>query len=268
MKLNKGALKGVVHPQKSTKNLTLTRYFPEVELAQLVEQFWLVKWDLELPHTQQNLPDPNFNLYFDGLELWLTGPVSKAYRYKMSNRGRIYGVKFNIGVLLPHLKSPIAYYIDKEVPVQQAIRHDLTALKSSLKNSKTDAQVIDRFHHYLLPLTSPTSGALSKVQSILTAIKTENRAQTMNVESLAEQNNMSVRSLQRQFHTYVGLTPKWLLRKYRLHQVMSRMDLTEKKIIQLAVELDYSDQSHLVRDFKDMLGFTPEQYLTDAYPEE
>ena len=72
----------------------------------------------------------------------------------------------------------------------------------------------------------------------------------------------SVRSLQRLFKTYVGLSPKWLIRKYRLHHALEMLESKQLSLAELATHLDYADQSHLIRDFNKFLNITPKQYAS------
>ena len=81
------------------------------------------------------------------------------------------------------------------------------------------------------------------------------------VEQLASGFHCSVRTLQRSFQQYVGLSPKWLIRKYRLHQALTLLEDNEVTTTDLAARLEYTDQSHFIRDFKDMLGLTPHNYM-------
>jgi AraC-like DNA-binding protein len=43
------------------------------------------------------------------------------------------------------------------------------------------------------------------------------------VEDVACRFNLSIRTLQRMFHRYVGVSPKWLIRRYRLREAAERL---------------------------------------------
>jgi AraC-like DNA-binding protein len=69
------------------------------------------------------------------------------------------------------------------------------------------------------------------------------------------------RTLQRLFAEYVGVSPTWVLRRYRLLEAAERVrDGRQVRWAQVATELGYSDQAHLVRDFRAALGVTPQAY--------
>ena len=85
----------------------------------------------------------------------------------------------------------------------------------------------------------------------------------MRVGKLAADAGLSVRALQRLFAEYVGIGPKWVIRRYRLHEVTERLAAgtgTEIDWAALAAELGYADQAHFVRDFRAMFGESPTWY--------
>jgi AraC-like DNA-binding protein len=86
------------------------------------------------------------------------------------------------------------------------------------------------------------------------------------VDTLADQVGVGVRRLQRLFNEYVGVGPKWVIRRYRLHEVTQRLAAGDAvNWGRLAAELGYADQAHFVRDFTAMTGETPTRYA-DRYP--
>ena len=85
------------------------------------------------------------------------------------------------------------------------------------------------------------------------------------VDQLAAASGMTARSLQRLFADYVGVSPKWVMRRARLHEAAERADSGEPvDWASLAADLGYADQAHLTRDFTATLGVPPGRYATGA----
>lgn len=81
------------------------------------------------------------------------------------------------------------------------------------------------------------------------------------VDQAAEALHVSVRTLQRLFAEYVGASPKWVLRRARLHEAAARADRgADVDWATLAGDLGYSDQAHLTRDFTASVGVSPARY--------
>ena len=70
-----------------------------------------------------------------------------------------------------------------------------------------------------------------------------------------------VRTLHRSFERYIGVGPKWIIRRCRVQEAAERVASGAAVTwAALALELGYHDQAHLIRDFKAQIGFTPAAY--------
>jgi AraC-like DNA-binding protein len=70
-----------------------------------------------------------------------------------------------------------------------------------------------------------------------------------------------VRSLQRLFRKYVGVSPKWVIRRYRLHEAAERLKGSRPPpLAELATSLGYADQAHFAREFKQVTGRTARSF--------
>jgi transcriptional regulator GlxA family with amidase domain len=85
------------------------------------------------------------------------------------------------------------------------------------------------------------------------------------VASLAEVLRLPERRLQRLFAEYVGVSPKWVMRRARLLEAAHRADAGDVvDWAALALDLGYADQAHLTRDFTATLGVPPARYATGS----
>lgn len=72
-------------------------------------------------------------------------------------------------------------------------------------------------------------------------------------------------SLQRRFRDYVGVGPKWVLQRYRLHDAAERMASGQvADWARVALDLGYFDQAHFVNDFRAAIGKPPAEYAADC----
>jgi AraC-like DNA-binding protein len=83
----------------------------------------------------------------------------------------------------------------------------------------------------------------------------------LKVEHLASRFDMSKRTLQRLFNRYVGVNPKGVIQRYRLHEVAEKIEQGDViDWLKLSLDMGYYDQAHFIKDFKTMLGRSPEEY--------
>jgi AraC-like DNA-binding protein len=59
----------------------------------------------------------------------------------------------------------------------------------------------------------------------------------------------------------VGVGPKWVINRYRLHEVVERLqESADISFTELAIDLKYFDQAHFIRDFRRFVGCPPAAY--------
>ena len=81
------------------------------------------------------------------------------------------------------------------------------------------------------------------------------------VDDVTERFGLTARTLQRLFQRYVGVSPKWVLRRYRLHEAAAALAREQHRPwAEVAADLGYFDQSHFIRDFTAAIGLTPGAY--------
>ncbi|MEN5174611.1 AraC family transcriptional regulator [Acinetobacter higginsii] len=84
--------------------------------------------------------------------------------------------------------------------------------------------------------------------------------ENLSLRELSEKMNMSRYALIRLFKHYFGLTPHAYQLNYKVNQARQRLREPDRDLARLAYELDFSDQSHFHRVFKQHTGITPKQY--------
>ena len=65
---------------------------------------------------------------------------------------------------------------------------------------------------------------------------------------------VGARTLQRLFASYVGVSPKWVLSRYRMHDVVTDLDAGYGgSLADLAAKYGWFDQAHFTREFTDLV---------------
>ena len=85
------------------------------------------------------------------------------------------------------------------------------------------------------------------------------------MQDLVDRYGLNKRMLQRLFARYVGVSPKWVIQRYRLNEAAEQLANGESiNQAELALNLGYSDQAHFIRDFKSIVGVSPAAYARAA----
>jgi len=95
----------------------------------------------------------------------------------------------------------------------------------------------------------------------------QGRRSLTSVQAVAERFEIEPRTLQRLFRRHVGVSPKWVLRRLRLHDAQSMLDAGEGcDLAVLAARLGWFDQAHFTRDFRAAVGVPPGAYAARRPP--
>lgn len=87
------------------------------------------------------------------------------------------------------------------------------------------------------------------------------------IVSLADTACLSTRQFQRIFAEYTGATPKEYARIIRFQRALHFMEREAgASLTELAYKCGYYDQSHMIRDFRTLSGYTPGEYLAMCPP--
>jgi AraC-like DNA-binding protein len=254
--------RGMLDPLEGGRRFDLSLRAPAAELAELVEHYWTVRWDLRGrdPYTQHTLPHPAVHLVAERGRSGIRGVTSGRFSRELVGRGRVFGVRFRPAGFHPFLGAPVATLTDCTVAVAEVLGRDGAALVDRLLSLDEEASMVAAAEAFLRDRPPPADPRVAEVNRIVDQVVAD-RAITK-VDHLVERTGMGKRRLQRLFAEYVGVSPKWVIQRYRLHEAVERLaaDLADLDLASLARELGYFDQAHFVKDFKALVGRPPRRY--------
>ncbi|WP_330174261.1 helix-turn-helix domain-containing protein [Streptomyces sp. NBC_01498] len=256
--------RGIVDASALFARVHFRRRLPAPELRRYVESYWLIDWDLSEPYDSHVVPHPSVNVVFQRFGAappWgeVAGIGLELFTQRLEGRGRVCGVKFRPGGFRPYAPaSPVSAWSGRRVPVAEVLPATDPDVAAVLDPPEEDARVA-ALDAYLLGVGArpdPRADEAMRVVGLVGEDRTIRRA-----AELAAAAGLSVRSLQRLFAGYVGVGPKWVILRHRIHEALERAEAREElDWAALAAELGYSDQAHLVRDFTATVGVPPTAY--------
>ena len=162
------------------------------------------------------------------------------------------------------LGADVSTLVDGQIALQDSTLTEVPRLVADIRASMTNPDdpaaresAVAVMETALRRLTPVDPEGLA-VNTIVRTI--ENDPTIQRVSQICERFGMNERALQRLAARRIGLTPKWLIRRRRLHEASWQL-LGDAALADLAASLGYSDQAHFQRDFRSATGITP---ATDA----
>ncbi|MFC8955705.1 DUF6597 domain-containing transcriptional factor [Streptomyces sp. NPDC057101] len=267
--------RGIVDPAELLSRVRFRRHTPAPELRPYLEHYWLIDWELPEPYATHVVPHPSVNVVFQRYGA-LGAPAAAAdgtaevsgiglglFTQKLAETGRVCGVQFRPGGFRPFAPAwPVSAWTGRRVPLTEVFPDTGPDLPSAVLSPDTDHARVAALDAFLLAHGPTPDPAADQAMRLVDLVRTDRMIRT--VSRLASAAALSARSLQRLFATHVGVGPKWVILRYRLHEALERAEAAgEAGAVDwaaLAAELGYSDQAHLVRDFTATIGVPPTAY--------
>jgi AraC-like DNA-binding protein len=236
-----------------------SRRDPPAELAPWIEHFWSVQWDLRGcdPFVAETIPHPNVHVTLEPGGSRVGGVRTRKFSTCLAGQSWVFGVKFKAGAFRPFLGRAVSSIRDRVVPGADLFGPELDELGASLRWDEAEESRLAAVAAFWSRRIPPADAAVELAGRCVRLIL-ESR-ELRSVEELAARCGVSKRSLQRLFQEYVGVPVKWVIRRYRLHDVVEavRAGGAAPDWARLAVELGYFDQSHMINDFRAVAGYAP-----------
>ena len=218
-------------------------------------------------YTSSTLPHPACNLSVErghqrdevGADpVVVTGVVTKRFDVTIRDAGWVYAAKFRPGGLAALTGVNARELRDATVPASQVLD---SATTDALRELGPDASPTRA-----RATSTPYSVAWPRPDRRLPAPPGRHRRHArrpLPPQGRAGRGEVQrhTRSLQRLFERYVGVSPKWVLSRYRMHDVVTDLDAGYGgSLADLAAKYGWFDQAHFTREFTDLVGVPPGAY--------
>ncbi len=251
--------RGILNPISGEKKFRVMRYLPAPDLRFWVERFWAVEWNVAEPYLQENLPYPCIDLAIEHSQSGVFGVATGKFTRLLQGRGRAFGIKFKPGGFYPFVGMSISQFTDKTIPLFDLFGAAGQCLQDTILGLENDGEAIEIAEKFLRDCSPEPDTTVMLINDIVDCI-ISNRAITK-VDDIVSLMGINKRTLQRMFSQYVGVSPKLVIKRFRLQEAAEHLAQVEHvNWSTLALELGYFDQAHFIKDFKAMIGQTPTEY--------
>jgi len=256
--------RGVLRSDPETLPIAVTRFEPPADLAPFVEHFWIVRWDLRAhgPRTQEVLPHPSIHWVNEYPRSEIQGIVRGRFTRVLRGRGQVHSVKFRPGGFSAFVDTPMHRFTGKRSSAVRVLGPVLRGVAARVRDC-SDAEAVDLLTDVLRRLEPTPDPAARRAGEIVLTIAADH--EIISVAQVCARSDISRLNLQRLFRRKIGVSPKWVIQRYRLHEVVERIHALppgeSPPWAALAVDLGFTDQAHFARTFRAFVGVSPGHYV-------
>lgn len=244
------------------------RFAPSPALAAVVRRYWMPVWSLPdgRVSVQRVLQYPVCLLVVSHEYARLVGPSSGLSTTELSGSGWALGTMLQPAAGLALAGGSVDRLTDRFVPLADSAM--VAGIHAAIGEDPHDPErrtaavaIVEESLSRLLPVDD--EGLL--VNAIVEFV--EGDPDVQRVGQVCEKFSLTERSLQRLTARRIGLSPKWLIQRRRLHEAAERLrDGSRPDVARVAADLGYADQAHFGRDFRAVTGLTPREFAAEPHP--
>ena len=258
------------------------RYFaPSLRLQPIIKQYLLFHWEFD--RTQSALvkpfpvrPQQSMAFYLKGgckayefetgdckklPKMNVTGSQTKRYDFHLEASQYMLSVEFHPNGLSKFLQMPISEeFLDGWIDAEAILSSEIGRVYEQMGNAPTYQHVIDTIDDYIWQ-------RISKKPILTHPFDQAGRLMFQyphrySIETFAKESCLSISQFQRRFKQQMGISPKYFVRVNRFYKAyVLRTQNPLLDWLSIALQTGYNDYQHLVKDFKQFAGTTPNTLL-------
>ncbi len=253
-------------------------YEPHVSLREHVNCFWILEreYTSECP-AEDVTPDPfielilnlgsPYHLQADGVpdrqmpRVIVVGLQNKPLRFRCEGSVKLVAARFFAWGALPFLADQAHGLRRLQMTLGREWTDLATKVEPAVRADDFDAAVAILEDHLIEKLLAATVD-LPRIRAAARMLHLKKGQ--FRLAELAEYCALSSRQVQREFQDALGVSPKMLARTIRFEEIRKRLMFEpDQSLTAMAYEFGYTDQSHFIRDFKDLAHRTPGEFASE-----
>jgi len=253
-------------------------YKPHKDLESIVKYYWTLQVPFDPKNQKQKIvPDGCIEMTFnfgDKIKRYTSendfilhpnamvmGQRTKSYYILPVGNVDTFAICFYPFGFANFVKTELEKLVDKETPISELFEpKEAYGLEHQMTQALDNQERIDIINTFLLAKLNEKNTISNIVISTVDSLLKTNGTTPIHV--LFKDDRTKRRKLERHFRKQIGISPKQLGKAIRLQATINL--LLNKKLETLtaiAYELEYFDQNHFIKEFKDLVGVTPKQFL-------
>ncbi|HXS35566.1 MAG TPA: AraC family transcriptional regulator [Flavipsychrobacter sp.] len=254
-------------------------YKPCKHLSLYVECYWSAYSDKPPFREKESLiPDGTIELMFNFGEDYsqikdeqksvvkgshIIGIRRQSLVISQTGKQNFFCIRFKLGGTYPFFKIPVHLFANDFYTLQDLFGNEFRELEEQLFDALDNTTRVAITEKYLLRKLRHLSGEYSMVSKCIHEIR---NSATSNIKELSVQYNTNYKTLERRFNNIMGLTPAELIKINRFNNAVLLMySCRFDSLTNIAYECGYYDQSHFIREFRQLTNFSPKEFLKEQF---
>lgn len=243
-------------------------YFPSKHLQSYVACYWTLDYTASNSNKSHRIvPDGCIDIIIDFTSASLTkgafiaGLMTEYKVINLSEKQSSFGIRFYLDAIHHFSPYPSSEFIGNHVLLEDIWGHEAILFMEKVMASNDISEIIAKVEAKLISILRKNDNETDNL--LHTGILYMFAHQGMiSIRSLSEQLSYSERHIRRTFQKEYGVSPKELLNIIRFQNLLREIHHHPKSnLTDIAIKYGYYDQSHFIKNFKQLYGIAPSTIL-------
>ncbi len=197
----------------------------------------------------------------------LSGQQTDPYDLNVSGALSLFSVYFRPEGVRAFFDIPCDELADRHFPLRFLLKNETGELEGRLYDAATFRERVDLIESFLIGRLKRMDNhyVLKRLSQSVSLIGEYNGQ--VGVDRLAAEACLSRKQYERSFMHHLGISPKQFSRTVRFQYALAQKGMhPTMSLTSLAHDCGYYDQSHMIREFRALSGFTPSEFFSEGVP--
>lgn len=250
---------------------------PDRNLAKYVECYWYAFSDRPPFRDRESLiPDGTIECMFNFGDHYsqiiddtrqtvkgahVIGIRKRSLTISQTGRQHFFCIRFKPGGTYPFFGVPAHLFANSFHGMIDLFGKDIAGLEERLYEAKDNTERIAITDRYLLKKFKGDIYEVKFAEKIVPALLAAG-----NIKQVLSDFNVTHKTLERRFERVLGLSPRELIKIKRFNRAVHTMYSCQyESLTNIGYACGYYDQSHFIREFKQLTGYAPRDFLQEQF---
>lgn len=220
------------------------------------------------PYDREKVEYVGTNKVVDQLPVVLYGQFTQVTNRMIGHQFLVFQIVFYPGALFKLTGIPSSELVNEYLDGSIFFGNQVHEVNEQLFEAKNYDAMIAIGNQFIRTLIAKSTQSILPIDWACAQLL--NKTSQWSIDQIARQACYSTRQLERKFKERTGVNPKLFMRIIRFDNAFRQKNShPEMDWLSIALECDYHDYQHLVKDYKDFTQLTPNQFhlIEDKAPE-
>lgn len=251
--------------------------YPSPSLIPFVKYYWVFERNYPTLTIERGIPIGCMQLVFHRKNrvfstaindfqprAFIEGQMSSYWDLNYKGENETIAVTLTPQGILAFLHTSMAEFYNKNIPIECLDDKLFLELQQAILNTDDKMECVGIIEQYLLKRLAQLAPNIASYEYTIQQMELNSN---ISIKQLSNASNTCYKQFNRRFVNNIGINPKYLIRIIRFQKTLFALQKGfHTNLTDLSFACGYYDASHIIKEFKEFTGYTPNEYINIYNP--